>query len=396
MNILFVNNSEVNPLNSGIQRITYVLAQAFTTRGFLCYGANFEKNTPASKGLFVDILKLDYSTESSQKLCAFIQKHEINRIIVQECMPLIKLKVVKQAISNISDCKLYYCNHSAPGKEFVRPSISSEFYRLLHRPGKINSLFKTAVALLPPACYKALVRSKVRKNYTYIYQHSDKIILLSPRYIPIFQQLANISNIDLSHFAGIGNSLSFNENLPTEEITQKAKEVILVGRLSERAKRFSTALRIWQHIENSQQFPDWRLKIIGTGPDEMYYNHLAHKFKLKQVDFEGQQDPRPYYKRAAICMLTSAYEGFGMVLTEAQQMGVVPIVFDTYAAAHDIITHSHNGIIIPAGNNIAFTEQLSALMKDTKTREKMAINALADCSKFSIENIIRQWLSCLQ
>lgn len=396
MNILFVNNSEVNPLNSGIQRITYVLAQAFTTRGFLCYGANFEKNTPASKGLFVDILKLDYSTESSQKLCAFIQKHQINRIIVQECMPLIKLKVVKQAISNKSDCKLYYCNHSAPGKEFVRPSISSEFYRLLHRPGKINPLFKTAVALLPPACYKALVRSKVRKNYTYIYEHSDKIILLSPRYIPVFQQLANISNIDLSRFAGIGNSLSFNGNLPTEKIAQKYKEVLLVGRLSERAKRFSTALQIWQQIENSQQFTDWRLRIIGSGPDEKYYHHLARRLKLKQICFEGKQDPRPYYKRAAICMLTSAYEGFGMVLTEAQQMGVVPIAFDTYAAVHDIITTGRNGIIVPAGNNTAFTERLSILMKDTATRERLAHNALTDCSKFSVENIVRQWLSCLQ
>lgn len=396
MNILFVNNSEVNPLNSGIQRITYVLARAFTARGFNCYGANFEKHTPTSKELFIDTLKLDYTNRSSFILSAFIQAHNINRIIVQECMPLIKLKVVRQAISGNSSCKLYYCNHSAPGKEFVRPSLSTEFYRLLHQPERKNSLFKTTVALLPPILYKFFIRTRVRKDYSYIYKCSDKIILLSPRYIPIFQKLADISNIDLSHFAGIGNSLSFPENLPTEKIKQKHKEVLLVGRLSERAKRFSTALKIWQCIENSQQFPDWRLKIIGSGPDEKYYHHLAGKLKLKQVDFEGKQDPRPYYERAAICMLTSAYEGFGMVLTEAQQMGVVPIVFDTYAAVHDIITHGHNGIIISAGNNTAFTEQLSALMKDTANREKLAKNALKDCSKFSSENIISQWLYHLQ
>lgn len=396
MNILFVNNSEINPLNSGIQRITYVLAQAFTARGHNCYGANFEKHTPSSKELFINTLKLDYSNKSSLKLATFIQKYNIRRVIVQECMPLIKLKVVSQATSSIAFCKLYYCYHNAPGKEFVRPSLSAELYRLLHQSGEKKSLFKTAVALLPSIFYRTVIRYRVRKDYSYIYKCSDKIVLLSPSYIPIFQHLSGISNIDLSRFIGIGNSLPFKENLHIEDIAQKHKEILLVGRLSERQKRLSTAFQIWQRIELSQLFPDWRLKVIGSGPDEMYYHHLAKKLKLKQVDFEGKQDPSPYYKKAAICLQTSAYEGFSMVIAEAQQMGVIPMVFDTYTAVHDIITHGRNGIIIPAGNNAAFVKQLSALMKDSETREKLAYNALTDCSKFSIENIIHQWLSCLQ
>ncbi len=395
MNILFVNNSEINPLNSGIQRITYVLARAFTSRGHRCYGANFEKDTPSSNELFIDTLKLDYSEDSSLRLAAFIRRHNIIRIIVQECMPLIKLKVVSQAISDIDTCKLYYCNHSAPGKEFVRPSLNVEFYRLLHQSGKKNSLFKTAVALLPPSLYSAFIRSRVQKDYSYIYRHADRVVLLSRRYIPIFQKLSGLTDCETSHFIGIGNSLSFPQNLPSEKIAEKQKEILLIGRLSDRAKRFSTALRIWQQIEHSRQFPDWRLKIIGSGPDEKYYRHLAQKLRLKQIDFEGKQNPQPYYQRAAICMLTSAYEGFGMVLTEAQQMGVVPIAFDTYTALHDIIENKRNGIIVPANDNKTFTEQLSTLMKNTELRNEMAQNALIDCQKFSEENIIRQWLSCL-
>lgn len=51
MNILFVNNSEINPLNSGIQRITAILAQGFTAKGLNCYGAYFEKSNSSEEHL---------------------------------------------------------------------------------------------------------------------------------------------------------------------------------------------------------------------------------------------------------------------------------------------------------------------------------------------------------
>jgi glycosyltransferase involved in cell wall biosynthesis len=45
--------------------------------------------------------------------------------------------------------------------------------------------------------------------------------------------------------------------------------------------------------------------------------------------------------------MTSAYEGWGLTLTEAQQMGVVPIAFDSFGAVYDIIENEYNGLIIP-------------------------------------------------
>ena len=58
MNILFVNNSEINPLNSGIQRITAILAQGFTAKGLNCYGAYFEKSNSSEEHLFIEKIKL--------------------------------------------------------------------------------------------------------------------------------------------------------------------------------------------------------------------------------------------------------------------------------------------------------------------------------------------------
>lgn len=395
MNILFVNNSEVNPLNSGIQRITWVLAQAFSARGMKCYGANFETNTPATNTLFPDTQKLDFTERASAELAAFIRKYNITRVIVQECWPLKKLAVVSRATRQVEGCKLLYCYHSMPGKEFVPPSTRAELYRLLHGGNRMHALKKGIVALLPGGVYRRIVTRRARRDYSFIWEAADEIVLLSASYIPLVEQLAGKADRTGKKFRAIGNSLSFQDYLPEEEILHKRKEVVIVSRLSERAKRLSKALKVWKQVEEGGQFPNWRLKIIGTGEDEAYYRHLAKKWQLQQVDFEGRQNPQPYYRQAAICLLTSAYEGFGMILTEAQQMGAVPLAFHSYPAITDIIRDGWNGILVPPSNLREFAGALERLMGNPEERENLARHGIADCKRFDEEHIIREWLACL-
>lgn len=137
---------------------------------------------------------------------------------------------------------------------------------------------------------------------------------------------------------------------------------MIVARLDEHSKRLSLALRIWHEVEN-RGYGDWKLTIVGHGPDEMYYRTLADELQLKNISFEGRQEPLEYYRRASIFMMTSAYEGWGITLLEAQQMGVVPVVFDSYVALHDIVGNGVNGIIVENGNLDKYVEQLTALMK---------------------------------
>lgn len=395
MNILFVNNSEINPLNSGIQRITAVLAHAFTTQGWKCYGAYFEKGHSPEKTLFIEKIKLDFTHSSSLALHKFVQKNQIQRILVQECWPLKKLEVIHQALIGIPECRLYYCYHSKPGKEFVRPCLNVEFYRFIYSSGKITSFKKFLVAMLPPPIYRFLIRKRVRRNYSFIYKASDKIVLLSESYIPTFLKLMETPHQDISKFIAIGNNLSYKENLPIDALADKQKEVLIVSRLSDRAKRISLALKLWQRVEQTGHFPDWRLKILGSGPDEKYYHHLARKLKLQQVDFEGKQNPQSYYRQASIYMLTSAYEGFPLVLTESMQFGVVPIVFDSFSSVHDVIQSGENGIIIPDHHTEKYTKTLMQLMNSPEERTRMASHALKDCQRFAEENILQKWIISL-
>ena len=148
-------------------------------------------------------------------------------------------------------------------------------------------------------------------------------------------------------------------------------------------------------MEQSAAVPDWRLKILGNGPDEKYYHPLARRLGLKQVNFEGKQNPVPYYRQASVCMLTSAYEGFAMILTEAQQTGAVPIAFGTFATLYDIIEDERNGIIVPPNDLQQFADRLIGLMTDKEKRDLLASRALEDCRRFTVDNIVKQWLNIL-
>ena len=84
-----------------------------------------------------------------------------------------------------------------------------------------------------------------------------------------------------------------------------------------------------------------------------------------------------------------------MVVTEAQQMGAVPIVFETYPAINDVIQNGRNGVLVPPSNIEKFAGALERLMGNEEERERLARHAIEDCKRFDEEHIIREWSACL-
>ena len=99
-------------------------------------------------------------------------------------------------------------------------------------------------------------------------------------------------------------------------------------------KRVLRILQTWALLE--QRYPDWRLTIVGDGPDRVNLENQVFESQLENVSFEGFQNPRGYYERASILLLTSEFEGFPLVLPECMSFGVVPAVYGSYSAVYDI------------------------------------------------------------
>ena len=144
-------------------------------------------------------------------------------------------------------------------------------------------------------------------------------------------------------------------------------------------------------LKHKGQADDWKLIIVGDGTDLKNEVRYAQETGCEDVTFTGFQNPAEFYAKSPIFAMTSASEGFGMVLVEAQMNGCVPVAFDSFESLHDIITSGENGIIVSDNDLDEFASQLHNLMTDEQLRQSMADKAVESCRKFSVENIVDRW-----
>ena len=171
---------------------------------------------------------------------------------------------------------------------------------------------------------------------------------------------------------------------------EKEKECLFVGRLTRRDKRVDRLVRIWASAE--RRLPSWHLTIVGDGPEQERLEQLAQRLGAERITFEGhQQDMQPYYDRAAMLCMTSSFEGWPMVVAEAQQNGVVPMVFDSFAGCHDMISTPYEGIVIPSFDEAAYAEALVSLAQDSVRRERMSLAVVAKSRTYTPGRVIQAW-----
>jgi glycosyltransferase involved in cell wall biosynthesis len=280
-----------------------------------------------------------------------------------------------------------------PGSEgYSNGSFEEVEYSIISRKNIFDKLKKWIITISKPLSTK-LIHRIIKGKYDTAYLKCDKLVVFSEPYIDRYLQIVKGNN--RNQFEVIPNPLSFSEFLPKESLKEKRKEVIFVGRLHEPQKRVSAVLKIWRLVEKNPLFADWTLSVIGNGNDEQFLHWLAKKYQLKRISFEGRQDPKPYYRRAAIMMSTSTYEGWPMVLMEAMPMGCCCLAFDTYDAVHDIIKDGENGRIIPDNNVKAYYQALVELMSVEDKRIAMGQAAIESSNRFSMEIIGEKWRAVL-
>lgn len=176
----------------------------------------------------------------------------------------------------------------------------------------------------------------------------------------------------------------------TADIFHKQKKVIYVGRLEYGLKRVDRFIRIWAQIE--KQHPDWSAEIVGDGEYRNLLEQLSFSLGCQRLRFVGFQNPENYYQVASILCLTSSSEGFGMVLVEAMQHGCVPVLFDSFPAAQEIVDNGISGILVKPFNKKQFADKLSMLMNSDDERERMAVAARSKALQFDINSISLKWM----
>lgn len=168
------------------------------------------------------------------------------------------------------------------------------------------------------------------------------------------------------------------------------KQVIAVGRY-EHQKGFDRLISAWKIV--NQYHPDWILKIFGDGAlrgklhDQICANNLENSCFLEHT----VSDIEEMYYSSSIFVLSSRYEGFGMVITEAMSCGLPVVSFDCPSGPNDIITSGVDGYLVENGNIQQLAEKIIQLIDDEYLRKQMGKNAKKNSERFKIENIMAQW-----
>lgn len=322
---------------------------------------------------------VDYSFNSSQKIAEYIAEKNISVVVFQVIWNFKLFSIVDKAC-RLSGAKLISVMHGQPKQGLINIDKCI-------RENKPVNLRELVVKVFRPLYLKYFYLRQRRHNL-YIYNQSDRYVSLVPANE---QQLIQFYHMaDISKLCSIANPLSFDSFATDKQIALKEQKVLIVGRFEENTKRISLALKIWSEIEK-RGVSGWKLIIVGDGEARNMYYQLAKELQLRNISFEGRQNPLMYYQKAAIFMMTSITEGFGLTLTEAQQNGVVPIAANTFPSLGDIIQSGYSGIIVPDGDVKLYVDNLYELMNNSKLRQKLAKSAVESSRRFTLESICAQW-----
>ncbi len=139
----------------------------------------------------------------------------------------------------------------------------------------------------------------------------------------------------------------------------------------------------------ADNFPQWKLKLIGDGPDWGVAIRKARLLGIKnQVEFPGIVPDIPkIFGNAAIMMSTSKVESFGMTIAEAMSCET-PVVAPNVGGIPEVL--GSTGFLYESDEDAV--EQLSKLMENEKLRIRMGKQARDRIvNNFSIDRIVEKY-----
>ena len=195
-----------------------------------------------------------------------------------------------------------------------------------------------------------------------------------------------LSDEDKKNWKELDNIIVIPNPLPPVTISQTSttenKKVIAVGRYVYQ-KGFDLLVEAWKTV--AEKHPDWHLYIYGRGDKNNYKT-------VNNCHFEDAvENINDKYAESSIFVLSSRFEGFGMVIIEAMKCGVPAVSFACPCGPKDIITNGKDGFLVENGNTKQLAERICYLIEHEEERKEMGKNAIETAKKYDINEIGKRW-----
>lgn len=227
------------------------------------------------------------------------------------------------------------------------------------------------------------IGAKRRRHYIYQFRKLGHVVLLCQHDADCYYQYD-----PKFHPTVIYNPLTLN---PGDISKGTSKRFLAVGRFSRQHKGFDLLIKAFNLFAKNNS--EWKLDIVGEGREEKLYKELIHEYHLEDriIIHPFTNHIQDYYSNAQIFVLSSRWEGFGLVLVEAMAHGLPVISSDLPTSLEimgDFALYFKNGDI----------DELAQRLEDAihLDWQKKSNEALEIAKRFDIKKIIEQWKQLIE
>ena len=230
---------------------------------------------------------------------------------------------------------------------------------------------------------------------------------------------------------------------PTQQVPLKEMVLLSAGRIDAWFyKGFDVLLQAWKNLyyyDNDDNIRKWWLKIAGEGKqesfeylmnllpdgewvfldnvhDDDYQLNTKHpkekntsvekqksrksrvwrseKYHIELLGF--QKDMESLYKKSEIFVLSSRYEGFGLVLIEAMSQGCACIACDYKGRQREIIQDDSQGLCCKPDNVKELADAIQKMMTDEHYRRTVQQEAIERSKFYDMEHTMDRWEAYLK
>ena len=341
----------------GTEKVMVNLANYLASNGFQVTILMVASNRYLEKELSSNIQIVSFSKqriiESFIPLLKYIKKNKINTFIAN-VWPLTVLTIAAGIFIRGFNKKVLLVEHCHLGREF---SAFSSMFKFLQ---KISIMF--------------------------LYRKSFKVIAVSEG---VGSDLVDSKNVPAASVNVIQNPVAIEHNLNSTESTIisqwvafRGAKLISVGNLKVQ-KNYPYLLRILAHLKSCNFH--FKQLIVGEGPERKRLEELIVALDLtEEVILAGTRDsPIEHIKKADLFILSSRFEGFGLVIVEALAAGTTVVSTDCESGPAEILKDGKLGYLAPIDDVEKFSEILMHAYQN-----QMPSNLLIDRSQDYSINLV--------
>lgn len=376
MNILILFDYVIDPERGGVERVYSNLTPFFRKQGLGVYAYYYIQTPYDNKHCYNDIFRgtdKKSTSKTHKELKLLVNKWNIQCIICGFPSP-----VLMKAAEKLSGVMVYHHVHNVPSVLFDTDRLS--FFERLNIDNWITVKLSHLYMNIKFSC----IFKMVEKN-------KHKVILLSDSFRSDFKSMFSFPD---NLIYAIANPFHIDRMLDGVNV-EREKILLYVGRLSEKQKNVSSLLRIWKVLQ--EKLKEYKLVIVGDGPDRNKYENMAETMNLSRLSFVGFQDPSCWYKTSSTLLMTSSYEGFPMVLVEAMQYGCVPFAYNSYVSLSDIIDDGVNGFKIAPFDEKEYVEKLLVFLQSPiDIQKKIRQASIEKAKQFDVNVVGEKWIDLFE